>query len=143
MPLSVFQGPVGFPGDPGPPGEPGPAVGAQGCRIPWCPTALTWLCQPHFLFLIFLVYFLWDTALSQRTPCPGGEMGAFPTFEHTMSRPQDKVRFLGRDWGYTGRWFVNSGCRPSKGQNALAFCPHRVRMVPLVTKVMTARPDKR
>lgn len=34
LPLSWFQGPVGFPGDPGPPGEPGPAVGAQGAEPP-------------------------------------------------------------------------------------------------------------
>lgn len=37
MPLSLFQGPVGFPGDPGPPGEPGPAVGVGGGRAPWAP----------------------------------------------------------------------------------------------------------
>lgn len=38
VPLSPFQGPVGFPGDPGPPGEPGPAVGVEALSPPPPPT---------------------------------------------------------------------------------------------------------
>lgn len=64
VPLCLFQGPVGFPGDPGPPGEPGPAVGVQGHGAPTPASP-----RPAFAIRVLpsrlsSVNPPWDTALS-------------------------------------------------------------------------------